>query len=155
MANISDVIEAFLLQLMGEEPKVNINRNELADYFSVAPSQINYVLTTRFNTDKGYIVESKRGGGGFITVIRVQATPYDLLNKLINLPLNTGITQAKAFDVVDSLVLNKILTEREGVILKNSLSDKALIAPSLAKDGLRAGILRQVARSILATDKGQ
>jgi len=152
MANVSDVIESFLLQLMGEEAKVNINRNELADYFSVAPSQINYVLTTRFNTDKGYIVESKRGGGGFVTVIRVRATPYDLLNKLINLPLNTGITQAKAYDVVDNLVLNKILTEREGLILKNSLSDKALVAPSLAKDGLRAGILRQVARGILATE---
>jgi len=149
MANISDVIESFLLQLMGEEVKVNINRNELADYFSVAPSQINYVLTTRFNADRGYIVESKRGGGGFITVIRVQSSPYDLLNKLINLPLNTGITQTKAYDIIDSLVLNKILTEREGVILKNVTSDKALIAPTLAKDGLRAGILRQVARGLI------
>ncbi len=153
MANISDVIESFLLQLMGEEARVNINRNELADYFSVAPSQINYVLTTRFNTDRGYIVESKRGGGGFITVIRVQSSPYDLLNRLINLPLNTGIPQAKAFDIVDSLVMNKILSVREGEILKNALSDKALIAPSLAKDGLRAGILRQVARGLITSKK--
>ena len=59
MANLSDVIEAFLLQTLGEDDRLKISRNELANYFSVAPSQINYVLSTRFTPDRGYTVESR------------------------------------------------------------------------------------------------
>ena len=69
MANLSDLIEAFLLRTQGEDDMLQISRNELANYFSVAPSQINYVLSTRFTPDRGYTVESRRGGGGCVTVV--------------------------------------------------------------------------------------
>lgn len=151
--NISDIIESFLLQLMGTDKTVNINRNELADYFSVAPSQINYVLTTRFSTDKGFLVESKRGGGGFVTLIRIENSQDDILQKLINLPISAGVAQSKANDIVDRLVYDDIITQREGDILKSALSDKALVAPTVAKDGLRAGILRHVARLLMTVNR--
>ena len=66
MASISDEIEQFILSVLSDDESVKLSRNDLAHYFSVAPSQINYVLATRFNFDKGYIIESKRGGDGCI-----------------------------------------------------------------------------------------
>ncbi len=66
VARLSDIIEDFIKEMFQEnnESELQIKRNELANYFSCAPSQINYVLTTRFTEDKGYYIESKRGGGG-------------------------------------------------------------------------------------------
>ena len=64
MANISDIIESFLLETLGDNDTLNISRNELANYFACAPSQINYVLSTRFTPDRGYLIESRRGGAG-------------------------------------------------------------------------------------------
>ena len=70
---LSDAIEEFIKELwMPDEPEVELKRNELAEYFRCAPSQINYVLSTRFTPDHGYAIESRRGGGGFIRIIRVQ-----------------------------------------------------------------------------------
>ena len=74
MANISDIIEKFIIQTLGEEDSVDISRNQLADYFSCAPSQINYVLDTRFTFDKGYLKESKRGGSGFIKISKIKTS---------------------------------------------------------------------------------
>ena len=79
MANISDIIESFLLETLGDNDTLNISRNELANYFACAPSQINYVLSTRFTPDRGYLIESRRGGGGFITVARLSQEPDELL----------------------------------------------------------------------------
>ena len=71
MANISDLIESFLIDLFGDESSIYISRNELAQYFNCAPSQINYVLSTRFTLDKGFAIESRRGGGGYVTLVRL------------------------------------------------------------------------------------
>ena len=60
---LSDMIEAFLKDLLNEDDIIEIQRNELAEKFNCVPSQINYVISTRFNPDQGYYVESKRGGG--------------------------------------------------------------------------------------------
>ena len=69
---LSDTIESFIkTMLTQEEPEVELKRNELAEYFGCAPSQINYVLATRFTIDDGYVIESRRGGGGYIRIVRV------------------------------------------------------------------------------------
>ena len=74
MARISDIIAQFINDMIEDEKnkEVIIQRNELADKFNCAPSQINYVLTTRFTTEKGYLIESRRGGGGYIIIRRVE-----------------------------------------------------------------------------------
>ena len=69
MSAISDSIEKFILTLLGEDDAIELQRNELAHYFSCAPSQINYVLATRFNLGRGYAIESRRGGGGYISCL--------------------------------------------------------------------------------------
>ena len=145
MANISDIIEAFLLETMGNEEKLTLSRNELASYFSCAPSQINYVLTTRFTPERGYIIESRRGGGGSITVVRLSQTPLDAYGDIIgNLDDEDGISFIKAQQLLDRMCRDEIITEREAEIIKTVLSDKALIAPTVIKDRLRLSILRSV-----------
>ena len=149
MANISDIIESFLLETLGDNDTLNISRNELANYFACAPSQINYVLSTRFTPDRGYLIESRRGGGGFITVVRLSQEPDELLQEVLNQSISDGVSMAKAAQIVDRFVQEALLTEREGILLKTILSDKSLVAPTVAKDGLRAGILKSVIYELL------
>lgn len=144
MANISDLIEAFLLDTLGDDDSLSISRNELANYFSCAPSQINYVLSTRFTPERGYVIESRRGGGGSITVVRLNQPPHEMLEELIGQTIADGLSYHRACQILDRMTAEGMLREREAQILQTALSDKALVAPSVAKDGLRAGILKSV-----------
>lgn len=144
MTSISDLIEEFLLDTMGNDGQISISRNELANYFSVAPSQINYVLSTRFTPDRGFVIRSRRGGGGSVTVVRVMQHSEDLLTSLIGEFTHQGLSYSRACQISDRLTADKIITEREAIIIKQALSDKALVAPSINKDILRAGIMRSV-----------
>lgn len=149
MANISDVIEQFLLHLLDDGDTVSISRNELANYFSCAPSQINYVLTTRFTPARGYVVESRRGGGGFINLVRLGEDRDEILDELRNLPISEGLSFAKAAQILERLAEEEIVTPKEARLLASVMSDKALVAPAVAKDGLRAGMMRSVATVLL------
>lgn len=143
MANISDLIEAFLLDTMGSNEKLTLSRNELANYFSCAPSQINYVLTTRFTPERGYVIESRRGGGGSITVVRLSQTPEEAYGGIMDDDgMQSGISFAKARQLLDRMCRDELITEREEELLATVLSDKALIAPTVIKDRLRLSILR-------------
>lgn len=144
MRNISDIIEEFLLQTLGEDSKLNISRNELASYFSCAPSQINYVLSTRFTPERGYVIESRRGGGGFITVIRLNEEPQDIYEDFLSRQLNQGLSYNKACQWIDRFESDNLITNSEAELLKTTISDKALVAPAVAKDGIRIGILKAV-----------
>ena len=150
MANISDLIEAFLLDTMGNNEKLTLSRNELASYFSCAPSQINYVLTTRFTPERGYIIESRRGGGGSITVVRLSQTPEEAYGDIIgSVNDNDGISFIKASQLLDRMCHDGILSYRESELIKTVLSDKALIAPTVIKDRLRLNILKSVLLQLL------
>ena len=75
MAQLSDAIEPFIKELREEDTQIEVQRNELAQYFRCAPSQITYVLSTRFTPDHGYVIESRRGGGGYIRIVRLREEP--------------------------------------------------------------------------------
>lgn len=152
MANISDIIEAFLLNTLGDDDSLSISRNELANYFSCAPSQINYVLSTRFTPERGYSVESRRGGGGFITVVRLSQSPHEMLEELIGQTIADGLTYGRACQILERMISEDLLSEREAGILKTVLSDKSLVAPAVAKDGLRAGIMKAVILQLLKNE---
>ncbi len=141
---LSDIIERFLLDTMGDELSVNFSRNELATYFAVAPSQINYVLQTRFTPERGYIIESKRGGGGSIKLIRLSENADDVLVSYIEETLADGIDYGRACQVVDRLAGDGVFTENEAALVKAAISDKALIAPTVAKNRLRGSILKNI-----------
>lgn len=139
---VSDVIEQFLIDTLGDEFSVNFNRNELAAYFSVAPSQINYVLSTRFTPERGFLIESRRGGGGSVTLIRINADSEDVLLRYIDETLSAGIEYGKACQIVDRLTDDGVYTLSEAGLIKAAISDKALLAPTVAKARLRSSILK-------------
>ena len=148
MANISDLIEEFIKSLMGECETINISRNELAQYFDCAPSQINYVLATRFSFDRGFLIESRRGGGGFITVIRVSPSGKELIKRLDEYTLSEGVTYQKALQIIKMLIDDDIINQKEAAIVKSAITDKALIVPTDCKEILRSNILKSILEGI-------
>ena len=82
MSQLSDTIERFIMELMAEDGEAELQRNKLASQFQCAPSQINYVISTRFTSQQGYVVESRRGGGGYIRIIRLDDSDRDLMAML-------------------------------------------------------------------------
>ncbi|MBC8829831.1 CtsR family transcriptional regulator, partial [Escherichia coli] len=101
MKNISDVIEAYLKQVLESSEAVEIKRSEIADKFECVPSQINYVINTRFTMERGYIVESKRGGGGYIRIIKVKMNDkLQLLEAIISMVHDKKVSQSFSEDVI-------------------------------------------------------
>lgn len=151
MARISDTIENFLKQLINEERenKILIQRNELADKFSCAPSQINYVLSTRFTYEKGYLIESKRGGGGFIVIRKVSYNNKEKRLDLINNSIGNSVTYQGALSILEHLVDLRNITIREYEIMKISLNDRSLVSIE-DKNRVRADILKGMITVILS-----
>jgi transcriptional regulator of stress and heat shock response len=151
MARISDTIENFLKDMINdeEESKILIQRNELADKFSCAPSQINYVLTTRFTYEKGYVIESRRGGGGFIIIKKIEY--YDNKERLdiLNKSIGDSITYGNALSILEDLKENKIIDNKELEIIKISLNDRTL-ASAEYKNILRADVLKGILTVLLS-----
>lgn len=143
-SNISDIIEEFILSVMSEDETLKLSRNELANYFSVAPSQINYVLNTRFSLDKGFVIESRRGGGGFVTIVRVSQDPEQIIPLILkDLEIVNELTYNKACNILDRLLHEQIIDEKEMNIIKSAISDKALATP-MRSDGLRKNIFKEI-----------
>lgn len=145
MAGLSNVIEDFINRLLEDANGVaEIQRNELASYFDCAPSQINYVLTTRFTPYKGYYIESRRGGGGYIKIVKVSLQKDINLNNLLQNIVGDSLTESKGMDIVNTLVNENIMSIREGEIVKVSISDRSLACSSELKNSIRAGILKNI-----------
>jgi len=156
MAILSDNIEQFIKSMISEyEGMIEIQRNELADYFKCAPSQINYVLATRFSPQRGYIIESRRGGGGYIKVIRIQQNDkQDVLMQLLNDHLDRDkLSQREANEIVEGLKENNLIDEKQARLISAALSNRALNIPALVKDNVRAGILREMIIALLEEDE--
>ena len=151
MARISDTIENFIKELLDEkiERQILIQRNELADKFSCAPSQINYVLTTRFTYEKGYIIESKRGGGGCIVIKKVTYDDKDERLNLINNSISDSITYGSALSIIEHLKETHTISEKESEIIKISLNDRTLVSVD-DKNKVRADILKGILAVILS-----
>lgn len=148
MSNISDRIEQFILTNIGDDMMMELSRNELASYFAVAPSQINYVLSTRFTIERGYLVEGRRGGGGYIRLIRV--VERDIVKEVYSL-IGDEITERQAMHLLLRLVDAKKLTEREYYILSSAISNKSLSSPIIKKDEIRASIMKGVLERLMVS----
>lgn len=153
MSVLSDTIEKFIKNLMNEyEDKIELQRNELAQHFNCAPSQINYVLATRFTPDKGYIIESRRGGGGYIRVVRLKVDKADHLFWLATNRIGDEISERDACDVVTRLVESGAVTKNEGALMTAAICNKALNMPVVLKDRIRASILKQMVLVLLGRE---
>lgn len=142
---LSDSIEQFIKTMLAqEEQEVELKRNELAEYFGCAPSQINYVLATRFTPDHGYIIESRRGGGGYIRIFRMQQDTGKQLVYLLNERIGNSITALSASHLIQQLQEREVVSADEASLMVAAISPQALSLPmpEELKDALRAKILK-------------
>ncbi len=141
---ISDVIEEFIKELMKDENDfIEIQRNELAEHFNCVPSQINYVISTRFRPSQGYYVESKRGGGGHIRIKRISKNKDNYLTHIIT-SMEESITGNEVDVLISNLLSYGIIDQTEARLLKVATSDNVLIVPQNTKDKLRSSILKNM-----------
>ena len=141
--SISDIIENFIMSSLDNDEFIELSRNDLAKFFSCVPSQINYVLNTRFTVNRGFVVESQRGGGGYIKLTRVQDNNDNFLKNALDIcenPLN--IVQAS--QLIENFKQRKLISARESGIIKAAVSVKALNNPINMDNLLRANILKQI-----------
>ncbi|MCP8971080.1 CtsR family transcriptional regulator [Ectobacillus ponti] len=143
MRNISDIIEHYLKQVIdvSGDHVAEIKRNEIADKFDCVPSQINYVINTRFTLERGFIVESKRGGGGYIRITKV--TLHDevhTIDQMMNLVKN-AISQSNAESMIRRLAEEQIITVREAKLMMSVLDRSVLLTDLPHRDELRARML--------------
>ena len=149
MSNISDIIEQFILDQIDEFGEINLSRNELANFFKCAPSQINYVLSTRFTSPRGFITESRRGGGGYIKLIRLNLNKDDYLENLITSTIQDEISYNEAEQLAEGLIERGVISEREYDIVMSAISNKALSNPIKMENKLRANILKNILVNII------
>lgn len=147
MAGLTNIIERFLKELLEQTDNgiIEIQRNELAEEFECAPSQINYVLTTRFTPYMGYYIESKRGGGGYIKIRKVDINSNEDINNIIIDTIGESITKSKAYHIIDGFEEENIISKRERDIIKAAIGDRAIINIDYNyRNKLRADILKNI-----------
>lgn len=150
MRNISDIIEQYLKSVLDSNGKeiVEIKRSEIADRFQCVPSQINYVINTRFTIERGYMVESKRGGGGYIRIIKVRAdNQAHLLEQILRL-INQRLSQAAAEDIIGRLVTEEVISSREAKLMLSVIDRSVLYIELPHRDELRARMVKAMLTSL-------
>ena len=153
---LSDSIEHFIKTMMSEEStEVELKRNELAEYFGCAPSQINYVLATRFSPDHGYVTESRRGGGGYIRIVRVVESGSQRLMYLINERIGDSIGEEECVRLISPLKEQRIVTADEASLMASAISSRALgiPVPDTLKGALRARIMKNMLTTVAARNR--
>lgn len=143
MASLADIIEQYLKQLLAnsEDGTVDVQRNQLAETFGCAPSQISYVLATRFLLEHGYLVESRRGGGGYVRITVLQVDPEQDWNLIFD-SIGEAISQHKAEALIAWLLRDGIVTEREAAMMKAVVSRDVLAVNLPWRDIIRANMLK-------------
>jgi transcriptional repressor, ctsR len=140
---ISDLIEDFIKDMLKTEEELEIQRNELAEQFNCVPSQINYVISTRFKPSQGYYVESRRGGGGHITIKKINITQSNYLMHIIT-SIGDNLTSKEVDIFISNFLSDGIVTKKEAKLLKVATSDNVLNVPIEIKDMLRARIFKNM-----------
>lgn len=143
MRNISDVIEEYLKRVLelSDREIVEIKRSEMADKFQCVPSQINYVINTRFTMERGYLVESKRGGGGYIRITRVRIHDQVHLLEQLKSVIGNKINQTNAQDIIVRLLEEEIISEKEAKLMISVMDRSVLNLELPNRDYLRARLL--------------
>ncbi len=146
---ISDSVANYILNLLNQENgTAEIQRNELANYLGCVPSQINYVLTSRFTPEQGYIVESRRGGGGYIRITRMRLSKSDMIMHIVN-SVGDSLDAASARAMTANLLQGGMLDSSSAALLRAACSDQALApVPKEIRDLVRASIYKNM---LLAT----
>lgn len=149
MHNISNLIEEFILTTMGNDNTLHLSRNDMAEYFNCAPSQINYVLSTRFNLNRGFVIQSQRGGGGFIKIYRIDNIDDNYIHSIIKERIKDKISYRDAIYILEDLVQKDLLSNEVATAVGFAITPKALSSPINNEENLRANILKNVLINII------
>lgn len=142
--NMSDIIEAYLKQALSEQEQVEIRRSEIASRFDCVPSQINYVINTRFTVQQGYLVESKRGGGGYIRIMKVKMLEEsDILDRMIDL-IGDRIDEKDSLAIVQTLYDEEVLSRRELKLMLVAMEKTLYTGKATVDNLIRANILKSM-----------
>lgn len=146
MSGISDKLEIFLKELLKDSDNgiIEIGRNDLASRFSCAPSQINYVLTTRFSSKNGYYTESRRGASGYIKITTL-SDKDNFLKGVVEFLSENPISFNEAVRIVNRIFEIEYITKRERLLILHAINDNSIGILDLKKRNfLRAGILKNI-----------
>lgn len=146
MHNMSDIIEQYIKQLFEDtdDDVVEIQRANIAQRFDCVPSQLNYVIKTRFTNEHGYEIESKRGGGGYIRITKVENKDTNgYINRLLQL-IGPSISQQQAYYIIDGLLEKDYITEREAKMIHAIVDRDTLKLDVISRDIIRANILKKL-----------
>ncbi len=147
--NLSNAIAQMISDMLEERDEIEIQRNILAQDLGCVPSQINYVLSSRFTPERGYIVESRRGGKGCIRITRVTYDKSSLLMNVVR-SVGTNIDEGGIRSHLVNLIYNELISEREGALLLSATTDSTLRGlPSDIRDIIRASIFKNALLTIL------
>lgn len=149
MANLADDIEQFLKQMIRSSHIVEIQRATLAAHFGCAPSQINYVLATRFSPERGYIVESRRGGGGYIRITRLNLRDGSALHDLVHQQIGMQVSQEEAAGYIQQLREQNIINEREAALMRAAVDRETIGLELPVRDLIRANLLKAMILAVL------
>lgn len=144
--NITDMIAQTIKDLLDQEGgSAQIKRNELAEQLGCVPSQINYVITSRFTPEQGYIIESRRGGGGYIRIIRVDGSKKSTIMHLVN-SLGDQLDEKSARIILQNLCYDNFIDEKEAKIIMAASSEstlKLITSPEL-RSQVRARLFKRM-----------
>lgn len=143
---ISDLITNEILRMinMSEENTAEIQRNDFAGTIGCAPSQINYVLSSRFTPEHGYIIESRRGGGGYIKISRVVMSKSSALMHIIN-SIGESIDTMSARIIIENCLNSNLITKENARLMYAAMSNNVVrTVPVALQDHLRAAILKEI-----------
>ena len=142
---ISDSVAKYIVDLLNQENgTAEIQRNELANSLGCVPSQINYVLTSRFTPEQGYIVESRRGGGGYIRITRMRLSKSDMIMHIVN-SAGDSLDAAPARAMTGNLLQSGMLDNSSAALIRAACSEQSLAAvPKELRDVVRAAIYKNM-----------
>lgn len=151
MSNISNLIEKYLRELLerSRQNQIEIQRSELAEKFRCVPSQINYVLTTRFTLERGYVVESRRGGGGYVRIIRLPLERQNNLLFKLQCMIGQEISQQSAEHLISRLEEENLITRREAALMRAVCQREVLSMALPGRDIIRANLFKAMLVALL------
>lgn len=142
--NLSDLIEEYIMNAISDAQEVELKRSEIAQTFNCVPSQINYVISTRFIPELGFYVESKRGGNGYIKISRINLTKYDFLKDLIE-KIGRSMSQSVMDVYLRELLGYNVIDDKVANIISVALSEKSLLqVEKLKRDQVRADMFKNI-----------
>lgn len=146
---MSDMVAQYILDMLKQQNgNAEIQRNELAGTLGCVPSQINYVITSRFTPEQGYIVESRRGGGGYIRITRIKMDKQNAIMHIVN-SIGKTLDNSSAEIMINNMLLQSIINEETAKLMLSALSERCFAdVPQSYRDYLRAAIFKNMLLTI-------